>query len=194
MLNLDFVKLIANSYWPLLAFKIADITHSLDMYADDVTIYMDGSTESLRAVLDALSDFYEVCGLKINLKKCTAVWIGNKANSLQTLCPEVRLDWQNSFKLLGLFFKADLTGMDENFTIKLEEIKVIFNSWFNRFLTPHGKVLIIKSLVLSKLSHIVTIIPSLSNPQLKLLTKTCFKFIWNNKPDMISREAAVRQT
>ena len=127
------------------------------MYADDITVYMDGTTESLKAALEALADFYKLCGLKINLKKCKAVWIGSKANSLRKLCPEIQLDWQNYFTLLGIDFYADLTNMDNNFKKKMAEIQQIFDSWYNRFLSPYGKILVIKSLGLSKLSHIVTI-------------------------------------
>jgi len=37
-------------------FKIGSLVHGLDMYADDVTIYLVGSTDSLKAVLDALEN------------------------------------------------------------------------------------------------------------------------------------------
>ena len=76
---------------------------------------MDGTASSLSSAVEALSDFYRLCGIKINLKKCKAIWFGSNAGSQIKLCPEIILDWDDSFTLLGLDFNADLTRMDENF-------------------------------------------------------------------------------
>ena len=48
-------------------------------YANDTTLILDGTKESLKASLKTLDDFYEVSGLKLNDKKIEALWIG--ANS-----------------------------------------------------------------------------------------------------------------
>ena len=41
----------------------------LSQYADDTTLILDGSRESLTASLKTLDDFYEISGLKLNDKK-----------------------------------------------------------------------------------------------------------------------------
>ena len=41
----------------------------LSQYADDTTLILEGTKESLRASLKTLDDFYEVSGLKLNDKK-----------------------------------------------------------------------------------------------------------------------------
>ena len=51
----------------------------LSQYADDTTLILDGTKESLKASLKTLDDFYEVSGLKLNDKKTEALWI--RANS-----------------------------------------------------------------------------------------------------------------
>ena len=48
----------------------------LSQYADDTTLILDGTKESLIASLKTLDDFYEISGLKLNDKKTEAFWIG----------------------------------------------------------------------------------------------------------------------
>ena len=57
-----------------------------------------------------------------------------------------------------------------------------------RDLSPMGKVTIIKSLALSKLSHVVLVTPHLEDGTLKALIDTSFKFLWSGKPDRIKRK------
>ena len=52
----------------------------LSQYADDTTLILDGTKESLIASLKTLDDFYEVSGLKLNDKKTEAFWIGANCN------------------------------------------------------------------------------------------------------------------
>ena len=51
---------------------------------------------------------------------------------------------------------------------------------------------IVKSLALSKLSHLALVIPSLTKQRLKQLNSTLFKFIWDGKPDKVSRKDIIK--
>ena len=79
---------------------------------------------------------------------------------------------------------------ENNYESKLGEIRKLLNCWFYRTLTPYGKIIVVKSLALSKLSHAALVIPSLKKSQLIDLEKIIFKFIWGNKPDKVNRDAA----
>ena len=80
--------------------------------------------------------------------------------------------------------------MECNFFNKIEEIKKVFNCWINRTLSVYGKIVIIKTLGLSKLSHLALVLPDLNKKQLKQIESIIFKFLWGNKPDKVSREHA----
>ena len=162
------------------------------LYADDLTIYLQGDASSLRAVMSILDDFYRLSGLKINVSKTKAVWIGSKCESNEVLCPDLTLEWDTEFDLLGIHFDNKLETMDNNFEGKLTEIEKTLNSWLYRHLTPFGKICIIKSLALSKLSHLALVIPSLSGQRLKVLNAMFFKFLWDNKPDKICRKDVIK--
>ena len=67
------------------------------------------------------------------------------------------------------------------------EIKESIKHWNKRFLTPLGKVTVIKTFLLSKLNHIFLSLPNPDPTYLKELNEIFFNFIWSNKPDKISR-------
>ena len=80
--------------------------------------------------------------------------------------------------------------MEKNFEEKIEKLKNLLAHWSYRFFTPFGKITIIKSLALSKLSHLALVIPNPSKQMLKSLETILFKFLWGKKSEKVSREDA----
>ena len=66
-------------------------------------------------------------------------------------------------------------------------IKKLIRTWSCRQLTHYGKVTIVKSLLLSKITHILLSLPSPSLEILKQIDTIFLKFIWSNKPAKFSR-------
>jgi hypothetical protein len=93
------------------------------------------------SIIKILDQFRDISGLKINLTKCKAVWIGKHRFSNMKMCPEQKLEWTNQFRLLGVDFDSDLAIMDNNFRTKTEEIDKLFKCWLYRHLTPLSKSL-----------------------------------------------------
>ena len=85
-------------------FKMNDHKHTLELYADDCTIFLEAKEESLRKTVNTLESFYRISGLKISLSKTNAVWFGLHHNNPDKLCPDLPLDWDNKFRLLGVDF------------------------------------------------------------------------------------------
>ena len=158
-----------------------NMSNTLDLYADDLTVYLEPDDHSLKLVIETLKSFYSLSCLKININKTKAVWFGSAAGSNITLCPEEGLDWTDTFTLLGIQFDSKLEKMEVNYTSKVEEIRKLLHSWQFRHLTPYGKIVIIKSLALSKLSHIALVVPNIKKKDIKSLEKLLFDFLWSNK-------------
>ena len=74
---------------------------------------------------------------------------------------------------------------------QLEDIKKLFKNWQFRHLTPYREITIIKTLALSKLTHIVCVLPSINVRMIRQINQLCFNFIWDGKPDKISRKATI---
>ena len=168
-------------------FRVGNLVKKLDFYADDLTAYLDGTEQSLKTIIDILNEFELVSGLKINLTKCKAVWFGKRRFDKTKLCSELKIVWCNKFRLLGIDFDADLSEMDTNFETKMEEIKKLYKNWLYRSLTPIGRITVIKTLALPKLSHIVLVCPHINEETLKELEKSSFQFLWKNKPERTKR-------
>lgn len=127
--------------------------------------------------------------MKINLTKSKAIWFGSKRESEDILLPHLGLIWSKKFTLLGIEFDNGLTDLKKNVDEKIVVMENTMNSWLYRNLTPFGKVAVIKSLVLSKLSYTTLVCPLEPSIE-KKITKAIFAFIWGNKPDKIKREFA----
>ena len=68
----------------------------------------------------------------------------------------------------------------------------MLQGWLYRHLSPYGKIVIIKSLALSKLSHIALVVPSLAKKDLHTLEQIFFSFIWSNKGCKVSKSDSLR--
>ena len=168
--------------------KLGNISHLMEIYADDLTIYLEPNGENLRHVINILKDFYKLSGLKISVTKTKAVWIGSKHATNEKLCRDLNLQWVKKFTLLGVQFDNALENMKENFRLKLESIENMLSSWTYRYLTPFGKITVIKSLGLSKLSHVALVITNPSKDMIKKVEKVFFSFLWGKGSEKVRRE------
>ena len=64
---------------------------------------------------------------------------------------------------------------------------VELNQWSKRDLTPFGKITVIKTLVISKIVHILISLPTPSPKVVKEINTLLYKFLWSDKPDKIKR-------
>ena len=113
-----------------------------------------------------LKFYVNISGLVINTEKKQVVWFGSLKDSIETLCPEYNLDRNNkTFTLLGVKFSTDLNEIGNlNYDAKIEEIKKLFANWSKTIISPIGKLMVIKTIALSKLNHLIMSIP---NPPLE---------------------------
>ena len=82
---------------------IANHNIKLCQFADDTTLILNGSDQSLQAALNTIKIFGSFSGLKMNTTKTKVIWIGRKKHSRDKLNVTSNLEWgTNSFKLLGL--------------------------------------------------------------------------------------------
>lgn len=174
--------------------KINDKEFRLSQYADDTQIFLDGSENSLRETLSILNTFYNLCGLKINVEKTKAIWIGSLSNSNIKICNDYKLDWnQGPFKILGVTFTTELFDIwDVNSNDIINKVEKMFKQWARRKLTLLGRITIIKSLALAKFIHLFLALPNPPGELIKRLEKLFYKFLWNSGPDRIKRSIIIK--
>ena len=81
-----------------------------------------------------------------------------------------------------------------NFNKTLETCKIILRNWKKRNLTPIGKITVIKTFIISKFTHLFTSLPCPNIILIKKLNHMIFDFIWDCKPDKISRKLITQPT
>ena len=105
--------------------------YKLSQYADDTQIFLDGTEISLRKTLEKLHTFYLMSGLKLNIDKTKAIWIGAASKSKNRLCHEYNLDWnQEPFKVLGTIFTTEVFDIwEKNATAIFKNVEQTIKSW-----------------------------------------------------------------
>ena len=173
----------------VIGFSIGNTVFKLTQFADDTTLILDGSANSLQAALNILEIFGDISGLKINMEKTKLIWIGSEISSTQKLKVSHKLQWgENIFNLLGINFSNDLNMLPIlNYQNAISKAKKIINSWKYRYLTPLGKITVIKTLILSVFTHLFMAIPTPIGI-LNEINKLLFNFVWDGKPDKIVRD------
>ena len=90
------------------------------------------------------------------------------------------LKWNNIVKILGVYFNNSVSAGDilQNWEPKINNIKVLINTWSKRNLSLSGRVISIKTLLLSQITHLLM---SLRAPSDKILqvNNLLYKFLLN---------------
>ena len=78
--------------------KIGNTEFKLVQFADDTTLILNGTVESLQAALNILEIFGSFSGLKVNTDKTQIVWIGKKKHSKDKV--NIPVNIENVYKCL----------------------------------------------------------------------------------------------
>ena len=170
------------------AIKLGNLRHLMEIYADDLSMFLEPYEDNLRNAINVFNDFFRLSGLKVSVTKTKAVWFGSEHDSNRKLCPDLHLKWVKTFTLLGINFDNALASMSDNFDQSVQKIENMFSSWSYRYLTPFGKITVIKSLGLSKLSLIALVIPNPTKEKIKRIESIFYKFFWGKGSEKVRRD------
>ena len=139
--------------------------------------------------MSSLALFKKCSGLNVNVDKTEAYWLEKDHKSPPAKLPSVK-KVNKPIKILGIYFTYD-----EELKIKLNYEHVIhaiektLNLWTWRDLTVFGKVQIIKTFVVPKISYFTNII-SVNTEKLNEINSLLFRFLWKGN-DKIQRSVVV---
>ena len=157
--------------------------HKTSLYADDTTLFLKPHEKNIRGCMQILKEFEQVSGLKVNKEKTKVAKIGTWGDDRTTLCNDLKLEWTQEFTSLGILYNLNEFDRitDINVQLKMTEIEKSINLWNARNLTPYGKIVVIKSLLVSKIIHVLLSLPSPNSDTLERLELVFREFIWNKK-------------
>lgn len=156
----------------------------ITLFADDTTFFLN-NTQSLANTLEVLNIFQKFSGLKINREKSEIGWLGPKAKNQPTESEYQNLKWidlhESGMKILGIHFSYNQSYYNtNNFERIFENFKTTLTIWRCRHLTPIGKIQVVKSLGLSKLTYVCTKLGA-KDEFINRVKDEIIKFVWNGK-------------
>ena len=162
----------------------------ISLYADDTTIYIRTERDSMSGVMRVLDWFKKISGLGVNIEKTKVVKIGRSRDRSIAWEGKYNLKWTDEFEVLGISYNILKMGeiSDYNILNKLKDIKKIIAIWKTRRLTPYGKVVIIKSLLFSKFTHILLSLPTPGKETFRTINNLVKDFLWEGKPPKFRKE------
>ena len=188
ILGAEILSLVIRHKASIKGIHIGNEEIKLAQFADDTTTFLKDSA-SLKSLLNTMDLFEKISGLKINLNKTEALGLGPLKNKDFNICG---IKSSKQVKALGVHFSYDKKVKDRlNFSELPSQISRIINIWKQRNLTFFGKITLIKSLLLSKLTYKATMLSV--PPQIVTEIKTIvFRFLWNSK-DKIKRKVVCNE-
>ena len=155
-----FVQVRENN--EIISITINDHQIKLSAFVDDAN-FLVSNIKSLELIFKACSGFQTFSSLKLNLEKSEACWIGAARASIHMpiSCKWVNLN-SDAIHSLGIFNSYDTDLAEKlNFLDNLKCLTDVLNLWRERDLSLEGKILVFKSLALSKLLYSCTMkVPS----------------------------------
>ena len=161
----------------------------ITQFADDTNLFCTDII-SVENSLNIVNNFGVISGLKLNVKKTKAIWLGKWSKNKTT---PLQLQWVNKpVKILGLYFSYDDNKNKYfNFDLKVKKLQTKLDLWKARNLTLFGKALIIKSLGLSQIVYAASNLNTPTEVQFTIKSKL-FSFLWNKKRTKLKEKAFIR--
>ena len=88
------------------------------------------------------------------------------------------MKWVDEILFLGVYFRHDLSDNVKNYNLKIVEIENLMKRWEYKKMSEFGRLIVIKTLGLSKLSHIAIVLPGLDDGTIRRLESKLIKFVW----------------
>ena len=140
--------------------SVGDREIKIGQYADDTLLFLNGTGMSIKESFHIISLFYNFSGLKINIEKTQAVWLG-KEKKREMVQTHYQLHWVEQFLLLGILFHRKQEKMFLlNFNKRINEIDKVLNMYSKFKLSLIGRISVIKTLALPKLMYLFTVLPT----------------------------------
>jgi len=113
------------------------------------------------------------------------MWLGTMKHSSSKILEFKSI--KDPIKVLGAFLSLFYFFLFiENFSNKIRKMKMKLNLWLSRDLTLYGRSLLAKSLGVSQLVHVASML-SFPTSVIKDVQTELFSFLWKNKKDKVKR-------
>ena len=161
----------------------------ITQYADDTTVFVK-NIRSVHRLFDLLRQFENCSGLRINQSKSEILWLGSLRQRKDSIL-NLKLSDETVYAL-GVYFSYDEElATKRNFFEKLPKLKKILNIWSSRDISIYGRVNIVKTLAISKLTFVCSV---LDTPKgfTDEVNNIIFDYIWKYKNPKLKKTTIIK--
>ena len=133
----------------------------LSLFADDMTLYIENLKDSIRKLLELISEFSKVAGYKINTQKSLAFLYTNNEKSERAIKESIPFTFATKrIKYLGINLPKEMKELyTENYKTLMKEVKDDINRWRHIPCSWVGRINIVKMTILSNVIYRFNAIP-----------------------------------
>ena len=133
----------------------------LSLFADDMILFIENPKDSIRKLLELISEFSKVSGYKINTQKSFAFLYTNNEKSYREIKESTPFTIATKrIKYLGINLPKDTKELcTENYKTLMKEIKDDINRWRDSPCSRVGKINIVKMTILQNTIYRFCVIP-----------------------------------
>ena len=161
----------------------------ITQYADDTTVFVK-DIQSAHKLFDLLQQFENCSGLRINQSKSEILWLGSLRQRKDSIL-NLKLSDEPVY-VLGVYLSYDVElANKKNFFEKLPKLKKTLNIWSSRDISIYGRVNIVKTLAISKLTFICSV---LDTPKgfTDEVNNIIFDYIWKYKNPKLKKTTIIK--
>ena len=167
-------------------FTIGRKTMKMSQIADDTTLFL--KYGDIKHAISEVERFGRYSGLKLNKNKCEGIWLGRNKHRKETMGMNIS---RKEVKSLGIYFGANRVKTELlNWEKIVDAVDVLIKNWKKRKLTLLGKIVIIKTLIIPKITYYSSV-KSVDSAKVKDLESSLYKFIWDDKVDKVKRKVLI---
>ena len=155
ILALEVLSFLVRNNKDIKSLNNFDHLFSYSAYADDTTFFLENK-ESIEELVKTFTLFSSFSGLKPNFSKCEICGLGPLKGVVMTVCGMQAVDLtKDAIKILGIYFSYNINLMNhKNYCKTITSIHGILKLWRMRNLSIEGKIVVFKTLAISKLVYL----------------------------------------